>query len=370
MRDILVREIKLLLYERRMVFFVLLCASSAYALLIGNLYQGHIVQNISVAVCDLDDSSLSRNLIRDIRSADQYRYIGKLASEEAVDQALQEGRTDVVLIIPAGFARDIYTDQPVSVGFLTNGSNTLQQGYAMVPMQAVISNFGAVCAVRSAAIHGVPLLPAVPVQLSIRMVGNPTQSYAFFYLYGVMLTAAQIGLMVSFALSVHGDFHNHYMQRRGFWRTLLVKELFYNGVSLFSIFMGLAIITGGFQMPFHGGIKDTFILCISFTFVVTNLAGILALYFRTELALVQCLVFYTLPAFMLSGYIWPEIGMMPLFQWISWLIPIHYAAIDFRDLALLGNAAGEYRHAAILVGVGILELSIMKGLYYCQNRCA
>ena len=34
----------------------MMLAASAYALLIGNLYAEQIVQNIPVAVCDLDDS--------------------------------------------------------------------------------------------------------------------------------------------------------------------------------------------------------------------------------------------------------------------------------------------------------------------------
>ena len=81
MLQIIQRELRLLIHERFMVFFVLMFAASAYALLIGNLYCGEIVQNIPVAVCDLDDSALSRELIRDVADADQYDFRGVLTDE-------------------------------------------------------------------------------------------------------------------------------------------------------------------------------------------------------------------------------------------------------------------------------------------------
>ncbi len=64
MLRIMRRELRLLISERPVILLVLLGAASAYALLIGNLYAGRIVQKIPVTVCDLDDSALSRELTR------------------------------------------------------------------------------------------------------------------------------------------------------------------------------------------------------------------------------------------------------------------------------------------------------------------
>ena len=57
MWNCLQREMKILFYRRRMVFIVLIAAASAYALLIGTLYQNQTVQQIPVMVCDLNQSA-------------------------------------------------------------------------------------------------------------------------------------------------------------------------------------------------------------------------------------------------------------------------------------------------------------------------
>ena len=81
MLQIIQRELRLLIHDRFVILLVLIFAASAYALLIGNLYRGEIVQNIPAAVCDLDDSALSRELIRDVADADQYDFRGVLTDE-------------------------------------------------------------------------------------------------------------------------------------------------------------------------------------------------------------------------------------------------------------------------------------------------
>ena len=95
---------------------------------------------------------------------------------------------------------------------------------------------------------------------------------------------------------------------------------------------------------------------------VEFMAALMTLFFKTEIALVQCLVFYALPAFLLAGYIWPNIAMLPLMRWISYLIPLHYIIIDFRNLALTGTSGTYLFHFLILLGVSILGFFITAGI--------
>ena len=84
------------------------------------------------------------------------------------------------------------------------------------------------------------------------------------------------------------------------------------------------------------------------------MAGLLALYFRTKLTLTQFLVFYSLPAFLISGYIWPEQAMPGIIRFLAWLQPLHYAMVDFRQLALTGQSATWGIHACLLAGAGVI----------------
>ena len=356
MLELILREWKLLVHERPSVMFVLVCAASAYALLIGNLYKNETVQNIPVAVCDLDDTPLSRELIKAVIDADQYDYRETLTNEFVSVEKLRTGELAAVLIISEDFAKKFYTQQPIDLAFLQDGANTLQAGYAAAPMQLAVGTFSAQFATNAAIATGTPQLSPSAVSVSVRTFGNPTQSYLEFYVYGVMLMATQIGMIMGFSMSMYEDFNSGFFDNGNVEKILAAKSIFYLFMSFGSVVLGMFFLSALFDLPFKGDIFLTMILCLVFLVVIKNLSGIAALYFRTKIGLCQAMVFYTLPAFLISGYIWPEIGMFDLVKWLSYLQPVHYIAMDFRDLTLVGENADIRQHVEIFWVGGFLSL--------------
>lgn len=354
MGNLVRKEIRILVTERKVVCLILFFAATAYALLIGNLYSGHTVQNIPVAVCDLDGSAESRALIRSIQDADQYSLKAFVGEEASAMKLLKDKEVTAVIVIPPDFSKNLANGAGTKVGFISDGTNSLVQSYSLMPVQTAVGTLGSEQQALLAMKKGMPELPQQPVGLSLRFYQNQTMSYAFFYLYGVMLTAAQLGLMLSFALSVKSGIWQGTFRKSGVWETLVVKETVYILASTISVCIALFFLITVFKMPFHGDLSTFLPLYMVYALAAANTAGFFALYFRTELAMVQGLVFYALPAFMLSGYIWPEMGMLPLWQWIMALFPIHYISPHFRDLALAGQSAGMVEDACILLAFGVI----------------
>ena len=364
MLEVMQREWKLLITEKQTILLVLLFAASAYALLIGNLYGGAIVQNIPVAVCDLEDSLLSRELTRSVMEVDQYEYVETLTDEFQAIEMLNAGKLAGVLVIPEDFSKRFYNQRPIELAFMQDGSNTLQSSYALSPMQLVVGNFAAKYANQAAISNNVSQISPSAVSMSVRTYGNPIQSYSEFYVYGVMLMATQIGMIMGFSMSVYEDYHQGYFAQKGVGLTLFSKVIFYLIMSFSSVIIGMFLLASIFKLPFRDDISDTLILCLSFLFLVESLSGLAALYFKTKLALIQCMVFYTLPAFLTSGYIWPEIGMIDIIKWISLLQPVHYIIIDFRDLALVGESSTCFSHSITLFFIGMIFILILYALLH------
>ena len=178
---------------------------------------------------------------------------------------------------------------------------------------------------------------------------NPTQSYLEFYIYGVILTAAQLGICVAFSLSLHSDlkYHNQF--------SLPIKEGFYLCLSLLSVVIAVLLLYTVFDLPFRADSFQAFLLCAAFLFCVENLAGLAALYFKTQTSLIQCMIFYTLPAFLLSGYIWADIAMIDVIHYISMILPVHYILADFRSLALVGYSQNYFSHVGLFVFVALIS---------------
>ena len=93
-------------------------------------------------------------------------------------------------------------------------------------------------------------------------------------------------------------------------RSIAAKEILYLMLSVTSVMLAITILSAVFDLPLRADVSRVLTLCAAFLFAVENLAGLAAVLFKTRMALIQCMVFYTLPAFLLSGYIWPELGMI------------------------------------------------------------
>ena len=341
-------EIQVLM-SKPLIFIVLIGASSAYALLIGNLYRPEILQNIPVAVCDLDDSPLSRELIHAVMDADQYEYRQTLHDSMSYADLLESGEVAAVLVIPYDFSKRFYYQQPIELAFIQDGSNVMQSSYTLPPMQLIIGQFAAKFSSQTDIANGTPQLSATPVSMSLRTFGNPTQSYLEFYVYGVMLMAAQLSICVAFSLSLHSDLNNHSQF------SLPIKEIFYLILSLISVLIAVFFIYKVFDLPFIANPFQIFMLCAAFLFCVENLAGLAALYLKTQTSLIQCVIFYTLPAFLLSGYIWSDIAMIDVIHFISMLLPVHYILSDFRSLALVGYSQNYIIHTGLFLFVALIN---------------
>lgn len=343
------REISTLVKRRKLILFILLFGASAYSLLVGNLYRNQVVTTIPLVICDEDQSSLSRSLSRYIMEADRVQVISSVQNEKEAYALLDKKEAEGLIIIPPDFSKKITRHEPVSLLFLTDGTNSLYQNYAMAPVQEAAAQFSAEREMETAALEKVPYLPAAPVYPSLRIKENPTQSYSFFYLYGVTITAAQIGLMIAFAESLYEDMKKRTFRKISILKLLLAKEITMAFLSTAAILPAFTIIIGFFHMPYKGALLPFFALYIVYTGAALFTAALMTFAFKTEIALIQCLVFYALPAFLLSGYIWPDTAMVPMMRWISFLIPLHYITTDFRNLALSGTSGTFLSHFLILL---------------------
>ena len=200
-----------------------------------------------MAVCDLENSRLSRELIRAVMEADQYEYVETLTDEFQAVEMLNSGKLAGVLIIPEDFSKRFYNQQSIELAFLQDGSNTLQSSYALSPMQLVVGTFAAEYANQTAISNNAALTSLSAVSINVRAYGNPTQSYSEFYIYGVALMATQIGMITGFSMSVYEDYHQGYFAQKGVGLTLFSKVVFYLIMSFSSIVIAIFLLATIFK---------------------------------------------------------------------------------------------------------------------------
>ena len=162
------------------------------------------------------------------------------------------------------------------------------------------------------------------------------------------MMASQIGIAVAFDLSLQDDL------KANIKPNLIIKEIVCLCFSLISIMIGIFILINLFNLPMRANISKVLFICAAFYLLIENLVGIAALYFKTSTSLIQFMIFYTLPAFLLSGYTWSEIGMTEAIKLISVLQPVHYILPDFRDLALVGYTQNYILHTCSFILIALI----------------
>lgn len=348
------RELEMLLQLRPLALLILLAAGVLYSLLIGNLYKGATVQHIPVIICDLDNSRESRQLVEAISETDQYDLCGVYHEEGIAQNAILAKHAEVLLVVPQDFSKRLVTGQSVKLNCVVDGGNALHASYASSPIQLLDGSFAAQFRQQQAQVLEVPNLPTQAITMSTRVTQNSTNSYGAFYLYGIILAAAQFGLTLAFG----GAALQAKVERRLASSDWLSLELSYLLLTLIALLLGCLCIMFIWNLPLKAAFFSLIMLYSAFAWAVMNLAGLVALLCQNELSLTQFFALYTLPAFLLSGYIWPESAMPVLIKLISYSLPLNYIANDFRSMALCGEAMNWGKHFLALIVIGGLLLMI------------
>lgn len=106
---------------------------------------GHAItldlRNIPFGILDYDKSQASRELADDFVSSGYFDYKFDLESPSQADSLIQLGQARIILVIPAGFERDLKRGQTADLQILTDGADAntanLSMGYTDMIIAAV-----------------------------------------------------------------------------------------------------------------------------------------------------------------------------------------------------------------------------------------
>lgn len=341
---------------------LLMLASVAYMLIFSWLYLFGVVKEIPLLVIDQSNTAISRQLVQYFDDSDSFQAVAyKNTWQEAEPWLRIQGRHSAAIIIPEDFAEAIANDRQSSVQLMIEGSNIIVTSNSATAGMDIIQNFNAHTAQKLLArdVNQVPYLSkrrTEPVSFNYRILANPQLDYLWFFVYGLGLIALQQGLLLSLAASVF----THRQQQRfrqlaaaGRW---LVSSGLYCLLGLFSYALCLLLGNYFFALPIKGSIGEHLLISAAFLFCLAQVGGLLACLTRDELLFSRISIFYTVPAFMLSGYTWP-LEAMPLgVQLLGYASPFTYFASTVRQLCLNGYSSSLYSNAATLAIIGLVAL--------------
>lgn len=335
------KEFRQIARDRRSLMVLLFVP--AFFLLLYGYALSFDVQNIQLAVHDNDRTSSSRDVVNAFVESGYFELVADVSSSRAYEGLIDRGEVRAVLVIPAGFQRDLLTGTRVPVQMIINGDNSntasTVMGYALRILQTASAPYE---------LRAVPAAGGAPIIVESRVWYNPQLRSALFLIPGLIAYIGMISSVISTSLSVvrekeRGTMEQVRMAPIGTGAYIIGKTLPYFVISLTtSVFIVVASMIL-FGLPMNGSWS---LLIVALSLYLAGALG-LGLMISTiadsqQVAFQVAVLASFLPTIMLSGFIFPIASMPAPIQAITFLVPARYFIIALRSIVLKGAELSTY----------------------------
>jgi len=315
------------------------------------------VRRVELAVCDLDRTQASRELVDAFTSSTYFRQVVSVPSQDGFDPWLDSGRARIALTIPAGYAADRATHRPVQLQLLADGSDamsgTLGLGYAQGVLQQL------------AEVEGFRL----PLELRPKVLYNPDLVSRYYMVPGVLAMILMIMTMMLTSMALVRETEIGTMEQ------LLVTPLTpgaiivgklvpYALVGTVEISTALPVVLFWFRVPLEGSLWVLALLTIPFMLCTLGLGLLVSTLARTQQQAMMISTFvFLMPQIYLSGFVFPIQNMPEGFQLVTYVVPLRYYVTVLRGVFLKGvglETLWPQGLAMLALGITIIALARLR----------
>lgn len=309
-----------------------------YTLLFGATYSANVLNDIPLAVCDLQQSKISRMLIEYYDTSDRFVMVEQAANMEELEEILASGRAKAGLYIPPDLDKNIKTGIPAEMGIIIDSTNVVYGSASLVAAEEINMNLlvggGQKIAERLNLYPDEAMNVMYPAVIRVRILKNPTNSYTNFMLLGLIAN----GIQISLYLYAADAFSWGRARWRSTWARLLGKALGMGIFSLLGFVLSLLLAKACFAVPLRAGWEQLLLLMLSFIALFIAVSLLFALVFSAPVLAIQNTLLFIMPGLLYSGLSWPDEWMGGLPAAIQTFFPIAYLAVPLRDLSLTGGS--------------------------------
>ena len=327
-------------------------------LLLFGFAVGTTVAHISTVVVDQSRDPESRDLITALVNTTYFDITTYVDTPLEARQAIDAGRSKVAIIIAPNFAADLRGGRGAQAQILIDGSDPNIAQTALFAAQSVGQ-------ARSARTPG-----RVPASLDLRptVLYNPSLEATRKFVPGLIGLILQLVTVILTSSTIvrereRGTFEQLIVTPVSRWELLLGKLAPYLVVSFWNT--GVILVLGYlvFGVEVIGSITLLMFLSAIFLTGSLGLGLLISAVSSTSAQAMQASLFTALPAFILSGFIFPTDSMPPLMRALGYLLPLTYFLQIIRGIAMKGIGFMQLLDAIVpltVLSVGIFLLSLTR----------
>ncbi|MBR3445477.1 MAG: ABC transporter permease [Prevotella sp.] len=303
------------------------------------------VKNIRVDVVDNDRSTASQRLVHAIEQSRYFIFGGQKPTYRLALSEVEKGRSDVVLVIPKDYGRDLVKGRLPQVLIAANAVNGTKGSMGSAYLSQIV--------VSSVSVPSAASLPSVLVLY------NKGQNYKLFMIPALL--AIVMMLMTGFlpTLNIVGEKEAGTIEQINVtpvpkWAFILAKLIPYWLIALFVITVCLLLAWLIYGITPAGPLWLIYVLAMLLALFFSSFGLIVSNYSDTMQQAVFVMWFFVVCIMLLSGLFTPTRSMPQWAYMTTYVNPMHYFIDAIRTVFVRGGSFSAVAHQlAALLAIGI-----------------
>ena len=338
-----------LMYTDPAAVLLLVVAGVLYAFYYPTPYINQTVSKVPVAVVDLDNTAMSRELTRMATAAQQIEVKAVYADRREAEESMSRDEIYGFMVIPEDMEKNIRNHEQVSVNIFTHGAYVMLHGAIGTAFSTCALTLGATNKVKQIALgKQVPSAKAIamrdPIPISIQTLYNSSGSYSNYVVPSVLVVILQQSLIIG--ICVLGGSRAHRRFRKKFRDSPVENETIlyrYFGRSLayflhycsFILFYH-CVIYNLFDFPRRGEVLPMVVFSIVFLASTINLGMVVSQVFLRRESSMQLFLYLSIPILFLANFSWPSYLMPHWMTALSYILPSTFAVPAWLSIEQMG----------------------------------
>jgi ABC-2 type transport system permease protein len=322
------------------------------------------IKHIPMYVFDREGSQRSQDLLKGFQASEYFRIVKVVNDYPEVVRGINSGRCKFALVIPHDFSKRLAEGATVGVQALIDASDDNTANILIGYSEGVVSQYSERVQIEWLERQGITDVDP-PLSVDARTWFNEDLESRAFILPGVIaLVMAVIGTFLT-ALTIAREWERGTMEQLVSTpvtplELVLGKLIPYFGIGMAATAMCAGLSTFWFEVPMRGHLTTLFGASALFLSVVLALGFWISVLARSQLVASQVAMVATfMPAFLLSGFIFPLDQMPAQIRIVSYFVPARYYDTILKGVFLKGIGVGELRFNFLaLAGFALLMASV------------
>nr|WP_038264654.1 ABC transporter permease [Peptoclostridium litorale] len=320
------------------------------------------VDNIKMAVLDMDKSTESRELVSKFKASNYFIPSVYVKNRGEIETLIDRGDVKSALVIPSGFSKTVRGFGNSSIQLIIDGVDPTTARTALQSGFLLSTNYS--LQISSPNGNGIsPLMGAGNLDVRTKVWYNPNLESSKFTIPGL------IGLIMQNITVMLTAFSLVREKEKGTMELLMVtpirpvelivgKMVPYIFIGTIDFLIALSFGTYWFDVPIQGSLILLVLLGIIFVMCSLAIGMLISTVAQTQAQAMQMAMLFILPSVLLSGFVFPRESMPVPIQLAGYVIPLTYFLRILRGIILKGSGLTILLHdVAVLLLFGILLLA-------------